>query len=148
MWIKPPSKSLKILRSIRWILCNVKETFFKKLGRKIWRFSMHVKHKSLIFVMKKKLVNNYMFEIDIKNTRTRCEICSKITTKTPIFFSIVDFQHVFVCWVVTFIFIVWMVFIILIILLEFGVHSEISLEVSHISIFVRNASLWRSQAEG
>ena len=83
MWIKPPSKSLKILRSIRWILCNVKETFFKKLGRKIWRFSMHVKHKSLIFVMKKKLVNNYMFEIDIKNTRTRCEICSKITIKTP-----------------------------------------------------------------
>ena len=44
---------------------------------------MHVKHKSLIFVMKKKLVNNYMFEIDIKNTRTRCEICSKITIKTP-----------------------------------------------------------------
>ena len=46
---------------------------------------MYVKHKSLIFVMKKKtkLVNNYMFEIDIKNTRTRCEICSKITIKTP-----------------------------------------------------------------
>ena len=35
---------------------------------------MHVKHKSLIFLM----VKNYMFEIDIKNTRTRCETCSKI----------------------------------------------------------------------
>ena len=35
---------------------------------------MHVKHKSLIFLMEK----NYMFEIDIKNTRTRCETCSKI----------------------------------------------------------------------
>ena len=44
---------------------------------------MHVKHKSLIFVMKKKPVNNSMFEIDIKNTRTRCEICSKITIETP-----------------------------------------------------------------
>ena len=32
---------------------NVKETFFKKLGRKIRRFSMHVKHKPLVFVMEK-----------------------------------------------------------------------------------------------
>ena len=52
--------------------------------------------------MKKKLVNNYMFEIDIKNTRTRCEICSKITIKTPNFFSIVEFEHVFVCSVVSY----------------------------------------------
>ena len=43
---------------------------------------MHVKHKSLIFAMKKKLVNNYIFEIDFKNTRTKCEICSRITRKT------------------------------------------------------------------
>ena len=27
---------------------------------------MHVKHKSLIFEMEKTLVNNYIFEIDIK----------------------------------------------------------------------------------
>ena len=27
---------------------------------------MHIKHKSLVSVMEKKLVNNYMFEIDIK----------------------------------------------------------------------------------
>ena len=33
--------------------------------------------------MEKKLVNNYMFEIDIKKTRARCEICSKTTIKTP-----------------------------------------------------------------
>ena len=38
------------------------------------------------------LVNNYMFEIDIKNTRTRCEICSEITRKTQNFFSIVGFD--------------------------------------------------------
>ena len=44
---------------------------------------MLVKYKSLIFEMGKKLVNNYKYEIDIKNSRTRWEICSKITIKTP-----------------------------------------------------------------
>ena len=33
--------------------CNVKQTFFKKLKRKIWRFSIHVEDKSLIFVVEK-----------------------------------------------------------------------------------------------
>ena len=47
---------------------------------------MHVNYRSLIFAMKKKLVNNYIVEIEIKNTRTRCEICSTITRKTHIFF--------------------------------------------------------------
>ena len=32
---------------------NVKQAFFKKISRKIRRFSMHVKHKSLIFVVGK-----------------------------------------------------------------------------------------------
>ena len=27
--------------------------------------------------------DNYMFKLNNKNTRTRCEICSKLTTKTP-----------------------------------------------------------------
>ena len=71
--------------------------------------------KTQIFVMEKKLVNNYMFKIDIENTRIRREICSKITIKTPFFFSVVDFEHAFFCWVVTFILILWMIFIILII---------------------------------
>ena len=63
---------------------NVKQTFFKRLSRKKLRFSLHVKHKSLIFVMKKNYpLNNYMFKIDIKSTRTRCEICSKLTIKKP-----------------------------------------------------------------
>ena len=26
---------------------------------------------------------NYMFKVNNRNTRTRCEICSKLTTKTP-----------------------------------------------------------------
>ena len=28
-------------------------------------------------------VGNYMFKANSRNTRTRCEICSKLTTKTP-----------------------------------------------------------------
>ena len=32
---------------------NVKQTFFKKLGRKIRRSSMNVKHKSSVFVREK-----------------------------------------------------------------------------------------------
>ena len=43
---------------------------------------------------------NYMFKVDNKNTRTRCEICSKLTIKTPeqrwhrsdVF--IVNFEHI------------------------------------------------------
>ena len=29
------------------------------------------------------LVGDYMFKVNNKNTRTRCEICSKLTIKTP-----------------------------------------------------------------
>ena len=108
MWIKRRKKSL---RSIIWIQCNLKETFLKKLGSKIRRFSVYVKHKSLIFVIKKKqkLVNNYMFEIDIKNTRIRCEICSKITTKTPnFFFLLLTFNmYFFAGWLPSFLLSEW-----------------------------------------
>ena len=46
--------------------------------------------------------SNYMFEVNNRNTRTRCEICSKLTIKTPerrkwrrsgVF--IVNFEHIF-----------------------------------------------------
>ena len=41
------------------------------------------------FVVEKNYpVNNLMFKIDIKNTRTRCKICLKLTAKTPEFFSL------------------------------------------------------------
>ena len=91
-----------------------------------------------------------MFKIDIKNTRTRCEICSKLTIKTPKlffyswlwtcicllgsylhFYCLDDFHYLdhFYClhdlqknW-------------------NFGVHSEISFGLSRISIFVHNASM-------
>ena len=40
--------------------------------------------------------SNYMFQVNFKNTRTRCEICSKLTMKIPerrhIF--IVNFEHI------------------------------------------------------
>ena len=29
------------------------------------------------------LAGNYMFKVNNRNTRTRCEICSKLTIKTP-----------------------------------------------------------------
>ena len=43
---------------------------------------------------------NYMFKVNNRNTRTRCEICSKLTIKTPerrqrrsgVF--IVNFEHI------------------------------------------------------
>ena len=44
---------------------------------------------------------NYLFKVNNKNTRTRCEICSKLTVKTPerrhcrrsgVF--IVNFEHI------------------------------------------------------
>ena len=28
-------------------------------------------------------VGNYMFKVNNRNTRTRCEICSKLTIKSP-----------------------------------------------------------------
>ena len=31
----------------------------------------------------KKPAGNYMFKVNNRNTRTRCEICSKLTIKTP-----------------------------------------------------------------
>ena len=38
----------------------------------------------MIFVVEKNFPrNSYMFKIDIKSTRARCEICSKLTIKTP-----------------------------------------------------------------
>ena len=40
--------------------------------------------------------NNYMFKINNRNTRTRCEICSKLTIKTPErrLLTIVNFEHI------------------------------------------------------
>ena len=40
--------------------------------------------KPLMSVVEKNYpVSNHMFKIDIENTRTRCEICSKLIIKTP-----------------------------------------------------------------
>ena len=57
-----------------------------------------------MFVVEKNYpANNLMLKIDIENTRTQGEICSKLIIKTPeLFFCIVDLQHVFVCSVVSY----------------------------------------------
>ena len=55
----------------------------------------------------KSAANNYLFKVNNKSTRTRCELCSKLTTKTTgrSHFSrsdvfIFNFEHVscFYCW--------------------------------------------------
>ena len=82
MWINPREKKSKQFK-INKMNFNVKQTFLKKLSRKIWRFSMLV-------VENNYPVYNYMFKIDIKSTRTRWKICSKLTIKTAGIF--------FYCW--------------------------------------------------
>ena len=45
--------------------------------------------------------NSYLFKVNNRNTRTRCEICSKLTVKTPerrSSVSIVDFEQVNADW--------------------------------------------------
>ena len=46
-------------------------------------------------------VGNYMFNVNNRNTKTRCEVCSKLTIKTPERRSwyrssvfIVNFEHI------------------------------------------------------
>ena len=48
---------------------------------------------------------NYMFKVKNRNTRTRCEICSKLTIKVPerphcSSVSVVNFEHVIPGWVI------------------------------------------------
>ena len=49
--------------------------------------------------------NIYLFKVNNRNTRKRCEICSKLTIKTPVrrfsSASIFDFEHVNVSWAMT-----------------------------------------------
>ena len=83
---------------------------------------------SLTFVVENNYhVNNHILKIDIEHTRTRCEICLMLIIKTLELFSIVDFEHVFVSLVATFIFIVWMIFIILIIIIVFTICKKIGI---------------------
>ena len=67
----------------------------------------------LLFII---TAGNYMFKVNNKNTRTRCEICSKLTVTTPekrtlniqllTYFtpcssvSIINFKHVIAGWVI------------------------------------------------
>ena len=37
----------------------------------------------LVILFKHYPAGNYMFKVNNRNTRTRCEICSKLTTETP-----------------------------------------------------------------
>ena len=77
---------------IQW---NITGTLPRKLKRKIfWLYTTRYP------------VSNYGFEVNNRNTRTRCEICWKLTIKilwtyfTPCYsVSIVNFEHVYASWV-------------------------------------------------
>ena len=53
------------------------EQGFKEINRLI------SKRLSNIYLGKSYPAGNYMFKVNNRNTRTRCEICSKLTIKTP-----------------------------------------------------------------
>ena len=59
---------------------------------------------SLMFVVEKTYpVNNHMFKIDIENTRTQgAKYVQSLSQRHQNFFSILDFEHVFVCSVVSY----------------------------------------------
>ena len=44
--------------------------------------------------VRNKPINIYMFKFNNRNTRTRCEICSKLTIKTPDGVFIINFEHI------------------------------------------------------
>ena len=60
--------------------------------------------KTLMFIVEKTYpVNNYIFKFDIENTRTQgAKYVQSLLSRHQNFFSIVDFQHVFVCSVVSY----------------------------------------------
>ena len=59
---------------------------------------------SNVIMMSPYPVGIYLLKVNNKNTRTRCEICSKLTKKdTPCSsVSIVNFEHVNADWVMSF----------------------------------------------
>ena len=40
-------------------------------------------HRRYIFLQNSNPTGNYMFKVNNRNTKTKCEICSKLTIKTP-----------------------------------------------------------------
>ena len=67
-------------REIRSLLIHLNSLNFK---REIWQQSHMKLQKLLLGNCFPFPAGNYIIKVDIKNTRTRCEICSKVTIKTP-----------------------------------------------------------------
>ena len=69
---------------------SVKDFFYKcdQIRRKLWIWSLLPKKSFLVFCAvgyssSSYPAGNYMFKVNNRNTRTRCEICSKLTIKIP-----------------------------------------------------------------
>ena len=53
-----------------------------------------LKSKNFLKLLKIYLVGIYLLKVNNRNTRTRCEICSKLTIKTTSGDFIVNFEHI------------------------------------------------------
>ena len=67
------------------ILPNIRKDFFEKIVTAKIRslFSEKVSSLTLDKVLNTPPTGNYMFKVNNRNTRKKCEICSKLTIKTP-----------------------------------------------------------------
>ena len=80
----------------------------KPLTNSFWSFRIAA-IVMLVFLFTVGVVSNqniYLFKFNNKNTRKRCEICSKLTIKTPVYHTscsvfIVNFEQVNVYWELT-----------------------------------------------
>ena len=52
---------------------------------RVWLFDSNLlsEHSSVSYIIRRFPADNYMFKVNNRNTRTRCEISSKLTIKTP-----------------------------------------------------------------
>ena len=83
---------------------NITRTLLLLLGGNLFdsmKNSLTLVSTSYYLIKIRSPASNYMFQVNNRNTRTRCEICSKLTIKTPerckwrrpgVF--IVNFEHI------------------------------------------------------
>ena len=66
----------------------MEKMFFASVTSKHTFYKSGMLHGSKVYTLLKSMVkatpaSNYMFKVNNRNTRTRCEICSELTVKTP-----------------------------------------------------------------
>ena len=103
---KPHSSKTKTWQlhfiKVFWKIRNFYPNFFKSVSWHYWKTKAPEFHLKLHKKVKERApAGIYLFKVNYRNTRTRCEICSKLTIKTPerhqwcrsgVF--IVNFEHI------------------------------------------------------